>query len=165
MRDDAGRSARDEADRRQSGYTLAEVLVAVLILGTMVISLYGGFTASFGVVRSSRDEVRATQILTRQVEALRLRTWSQLSSLSLQDSYDPLGAAENAAGTVFGVTVATNAPDSIPDNAPYKHDLRLVTITVSWTNFNGDTPIVHNRQMQTHIARYGLQNYFWGAAP
>jgi hypothetical protein len=24
-------------------------------------------------------------------------------------------------------------------------------------------PVVHNRQMQTHVARYGLQNYIWGA--
>jgi len=144
---------------------MAEVLVAVMILGTMVISLYGGFSASFGVVRSCREELRATQILLRHTEALRLCTWSQLSNLAMQERFNPLGAAENAGGTVYGVTVRTNAPESVPDEAPYRKDMRLVTVTVWWTNFNGDIPIVHSRQLQTHVARYGQQNYSWGATP
>jgi prepilin-type N-terminal cleavage/methylation domain-containing protein len=176
-RNGQGRYAKGEQDgrggsppaggvsRRQSAYTLAELLVAVLILAIMVISLYAGFSASFAVVRSNREELRASQILMRQVEALRLCAWSQLSNRSLQESFDPLRAADNAGGTVYSVTVGTNAPDSIQDGGPYTNDMRLVTITVCWTNFNGDTPIVQSRQVQTHVARYGLQNYFWGAAP
>ncbi len=144
---------------------MAELLVAVLIIAAMVISLYGGFSASFAIVKSSREELRATQILMRQVEALRLCTWSQLSNLSLQEAYDPPALATSGGGTVYGVTVVTNAPDAIPDETPYKRNMRLVTITVWWTNFNGDTPIVHSRQVQMHAARYGSQNYVWGMTP
>ncbi len=151
--------------RGESAYTMAEVLVGVLILGAMVVSLYGGFSAGFAVLRLSRDEERATQILMRRVESLRLSAWSQLANLSLQERYDPLAAPANAGGTVYGVTVSTNVPDSIPDEAPYKNDMRLVTVTVWWTNYNGDSPVIHSRQLQTHVARYGLQNYCWGMAP
>jgi hypothetical protein len=143
---------------------MAELLVAVLILATMVISLYAGFSASFGVVRSNREELRATQILMRQVEALRLCTWSQLSDFSLQEPFDPLHAAAGSGGMVYGVTV-TNEPVSIPGGGPYTNNMRLLTVTVWWTNFNGDTPVIHSRQMQTHMARYGMQNYSWGATP
>ncbi len=143
---------------------MAELLVAVLILATMVVSLYAGFSASYAVVRTSREELRATQILMRQVEALRLCPWSQLSNLSLQESFDPIHAADGSGGMIYSVTV-TNAPVSISDGGPYTNDMRLLTVTVWWTNFNGDMPVVHSRQMQTHVARYGMQNYSWGATP
>ena len=71
----AGRNRRGTA-----AYTIAEMLVAVLILATMVVSLFGGFSASFAIVRANRDELHATQLLTRQVEALRLCARSQLSN-------------------------------------------------------------------------------------
>ncbi len=144
---------------------MAELLVAVLILATMVISLYGGFSASFGIVRTSREEMRATQILMRQVEALRLCAWSQLANLSFQERYDSFAGGGSGGGLVYGVTVVTNAADGIPDAAPYKPNMRLITITVCWTNFSGDTPLVHSRQVQMQAARYGLQNYVWGATP
>lgn len=159
------RPARARSHAGQSAYTIAEVLVAVLLLGTMVVSLYGGFSASFAVLRSSRDEARATQILLRRLETLRLCAWSQLANLTSQERFDPLASDPSAGGTVYGVTVSTNTPDSVPDGAPYKQDMRLVTVTVLWTNFSGDTPVVHSRQMQTHVARYGLQNYWWGMTP
>ena len=41
--------------------------------------------------------------------------------------------------------------------------MRTITVTVYWTNYNGAKPIVHQREMQTRVARNGMQNYIWGA--
>jgi hypothetical protein len=59
-------------------------------------------------------------------------------------------------------TVTTNAASSITNTTSYKPNMRLVTVTVSWTNYNTPRPQSHTRQMQTEVARYGMQNYVWG---
>ncbi len=51
------------SNSRQSAYTLAEVMVGVAIMSVMFLTLYLGFTQGFGVVQSSRENLRATQIL------------------------------------------------------------------------------------------------------
>ena len=99
----------------------------------------------------------------QKVEAVRLCTWTELSNFSFQEAYDPLGATNQSGGTQFFGTVATNLSPGIPSSSSYAGNMRLVTVTVSWTNYHGTTPIAHTREMQTQVARYGLQNYIWGA--
>ena len=45
----------------------------------------------------------------------------------------------------------------------YRTNMRTITVTVYWTNYNGAKAIVHRREMQTRVARNGMQNYIWGA--
>jgi hypothetical protein len=144
---------------------MAEIVVAVLILGTMVVSLYGGLSSGFSIVQSSREDLRATQILLREMETLRVCSWGQLCNRTFQDSYDPGATVTGAGGTLYSGTVSTNSPDAVPDTAPYKNDMRVVTVTVQWTNYSGNLPVLRSRQMQTHVARYGLQNYSWEGSP
>ncbi len=66
--------------RARSGHTLAEVLVAAAFLGISVISLYTGFFSGFQLTHMSRENVRATQILVKKVETIRLCSWDQLSN-------------------------------------------------------------------------------------
>ena len=151
--------------RAQAAFTLAEVVVAVLVLTTISTAYYAGLSYGFGVMQTSREDLRATQILMQKAEAIRLCTWSQLpGTMSFKERYDPLGTTNNTAGTVYSGTVSTNASSAIPGSASYKNNMRLVTVTVYWTNYSHKTPVVHSRQMQTQAARYGMQNYVWGAA-
>jgi len=41
--------------------------------------------------------------------------------------------------------------------------MRTATVTIYWTNYPAgtNTPIVHSRQFQTYVARYGMQNYIF----
>jgi prepilin-type N-terminal cleavage/methylation domain-containing protein len=158
------RNPRYSQFRLRLGYTLAEVLFAVVILAVIACAFYAGLSSGFAIVQSTREDLRATQILTQKVEALRLCRWDQLTnfaSFTFQDTYDPFGA--NSSGTVYSGTIITNAAAAIPDTAAYKANMRQLTVTISWTNFNGLQPLPHSRQMQTYVARYGLQNYIWGA--
>ena len=130
----------------------------------MAVSLWAGLSFDFVVLRTARENLRATQILTQKMEAIRLFTWSQLSNCpaSFQEYYYPSGITNNTAGVLYQGTITVATPDSIPDTAPYKSQIRLITATICWTNYNGGQPIIHTRHMQSQSACLGMQNYIWG---
>src|SRR6267142_3878286 len=102
-------------------FTLTEVLVAVFVLAVVTLSLYGGFGTGFMLVDSAREDLRATQILTQKAEAIRLCTYSSLSScpITFVDRYDPTGysSGNGAGGTIYSGTLTTNVPSSIRSSA------------------------------------------------
>jgi prepilin-type N-terminal cleavage/methylation domain-containing protein len=147
--------------RGLAAFTLIEVMIAVVIIGVMTFSLYAGFAFGFTMVQMSREDLRATQILMQRVEGLRLCTWSSLSNcpINFQTSYDP---TVTNAGTIYYGSITTNAATGIPNTAAYNTNMCLLTATITWTNYFGSKTIPHSRQVQSYIARYGLQSYFWG---
>jgi Tfp pilus assembly protein PilV len=149
--------------RARSGHTLAEVLVAAAFLGISVISLYTGFFSGFQVTHMSRENIRATQIMVKKLETLRLCSWNQLSNFppTFHETFDVTPPETGARALVYYGTV-TFAPADAVGSTSYQTNMLLVTVSLAWTNLNGRTPIVHQQQMQTHVARYGSQNYAWG---
>lgn len=150
-----------------AAYSLPEVIIAIAMLGVMMVSLYAGFSAGFAIVRSARENLRATQILLQRMEALRLYTWNELlytnnfQNLTFVESFDPLGQlAGSGGGTVFTGDIELSVPTNLPP--AYQNDLRTVTVSVYWTNYDNKVPQVSRRQMQTYVARFGLQNYVRG---
>jgi prepilin-type N-terminal cleavage/methylation domain-containing protein len=148
----------------ERAFTLAEVMVAVLVLAVAAISLYSGFATGFMIVDSTRQELRATQILTQKSEAIRLCSWSSLTNcpISFTEVYDPT-SPNGSSGTRYVGTISTNDPSVIPNSMSYRSNMCLATITLFWTNYNGSQRLIHSRTAQTLIARYGIQNYIWGA--
>lgn len=132
--------------------------MAVAIVGVLFLSLCLAFSAGFTVIRVARENLRATQILVQREETVRLYTWEQLQDpayfkTNFVDNYAPLGT------TYFGtITLAKPANMGSPS---YLNDMRTMTLTVRWTNGIGK-PLPHVREMQTQVARYGLQNYVFG---
>lgn len=149
--------------RGKDAYSLAEVLVAVMLVGLLTISLYAGFSSGFGTMQSARENLRATQVMVKKLEAVRLVKWSELRNVSFQEYYDLPGATADAGGILYTGTLTTNAATAIPDSAAYKPDVRLVTVRIFWTNQFGARQITHSREMETYVARYGMQNYVFGA--
>lgn len=145
----------------QAAHSLPEAVIAVLILGTMLVSLYAGFTSGFAVVQLARENLRATQIMLQRMESVRLYTWSQLQDQpTFVEYFDPFGQTNQGRGVVYSGSVILSQPENLP--AAYSSDVRAVTVSLYWTNFNGDTKIVRGRQLQTLVARHGIQNYNLG---
>jgi hypothetical protein len=155
--------ARLGTGRGASAYTLVEVIVAVLVLTTIAVAYYSGLSWGFAITQSSREELRATQILVQKVEGLRLCNWRQLSEYSFREHYDPLGTTNQTGGAVYLGTVKVTASDHIPSGSSYRPNMVKVTVALYWTNYNRGRPLVHTRQTQTQVARYGIQDYIWGA--
>src|SRR5690242_9347230 len=122
----AGKRAASRAER---AFTIAEVLVAVFILGIACISLYGGFATGFLLVDSTRQEQRATQILTQKADALRLCSWSSLTNfpLSFTETYDP---TSTNGGILYVGSVTTGAASVIPNTAGYQSNMCVATINL-----------------------------------
>lgn len=142
-------------------FTMAEVLVALLVVSIVVVSLYTGVSSGFSLVKLSREDLRATQIMLQRLEALRLYTWSQLTNASYFSTntftafYDPAGQSSGSGGAVYTVStvVTTNTP-----SATYGPDMRRITVQVSWPSGQ----VNRRREMSTYAARYGMQNYVFG---
>lgn len=152
----------NSARRGDRAYTLAEVIVTVLVVAVMVITLYAGFSNGFRVVQITRENLRATQIMLEWMETVRLYTWSQVQSNAyvppvFKDVYDPSGLSTNSGGTKYVAYTHRQFATNVP--AAYSTNIFQFTVTLYWTNYQGAKAIPQSRQMQTFIAKQGLQNY------
>ena len=149
------------------GFTLVEVLVAALLGGVMLTALYASFTCGFITVKLAREDLRATQIMLKTMEAVRLYTYSQVTNVTFFptiDYFDCKDLTNGGSGTVYAVSVTPESPARGVAGA-YRKDMCLVTIVVNWTNQLGSDPtnsIVRQRSMQTYVARTGLQDFVKG---
>ena len=118
-------------------FTLAEVMVAVGILGTMVVTVFAGITMGWSVMHSARDDLRATQILTQKLESIRLLNWAQLTNApsTFTDTYNP--SAGSGAGTIYNGTISITTPTNF-SGLSYQSDVKMVTVTVTWNSYFGN---------------------------
>ena len=65
----------------QAGFTLIEVGIAALILVVAFIGMIRALTFTSGLMDHARRQTVATQILTHEIEQLRLRSWTEISAL------------------------------------------------------------------------------------
>jgi len=147
------------SNSRRSAFTLAELMVGISIMSIMFLTLYLGFTQGFGVVQGSRENLRATQILQQQAEAIRLYTWEQIDPASgwlpptTTWTFYPLGGTGNQGITYTSTVSVTNAPMT----ESYAADNKLVTFALTWKSGN----IQRQRQISTLVSKYGLHNYIY----
>lgn len=153
--------------QRQQGWSLAEVMVAIVVLAIVFVSLFVAFSYGFTVIRATREDLRATQILTQKIEGIRLCTWAQLSSCptNFTDTYATLGST-NSSSLVYNGTITIGQNANLPNGSSgYRDQVRLITVTVTWKTPGvsaNDPAVTHTRSMQTESAMYGLQNYLFG---
>jgi prepilin-type N-terminal cleavage/methylation domain-containing protein len=149
------RSSREKRRQSASGFTLIEVLTAVGIVGIVSISLYAGLASSFNAVENSRLELRATQILTEKLEAMRLFNWDQVNDSifiprNFTEKYEP---SETGSVVYSGSVTITNAVIG----TAYENTMCKAVAQITWTNGVG----VRQKRMETLISQYGIQNYLY----
>lgn len=145
---------------RREGYSLIEVMCSLFIAAIAATVLFIGFDNGFAILRTTREDLRATQILMQKTEAVRLCTWQQLTNCTtFSERYYPAGILSTNSGTLYvgKMTVAQSTDSSIP--ASYRGNLYVVTISVNWTNNIGSKSTPHSRQIQTLWAVAGMQSY------
>src|SRR5262245_1598434 len=107
--------------RAAAGHSLPEAVIAVSLVGVMFLSLYAGSAAGFGIPRSARGNIRATEILNEQTERIRLLNWRQvlsadgyLPSQFVQPFY-PTADSANPEGPLFYGKIETGIPADWPE--------------------------------------------------
>src|SRR5262249_18019280 len=104
-------TSSDRSSGPSVAYTLAEGMISVFILSVMMVSLYAGFYSGFTVVRLSRENLRATQIMVQKTEDVRIYTWKQVTNSTFLkptfvDYYNPSGTNNNTFGAYYSGVVS-----------------------------------------------------------
>ena len=143
-----------------SAFTLIEAVVSLPIGAVALVSLYACFTQGFNVVGFEREDLRATQIMLKQLERIRLSPYAQLTNTNYNpqtftDYFDPADQSTGGGGTVYSGTFTPSVPaaGTLPES--YRTNMMLITVGLSWTSAN----VQHTRSMQTYVAQNGIQSY------
>lgn len=145
--------------RRETGATLAEVLTATAILGTVTAGILAAVFSGFFIMERVRENQRATQIILEKVETIRLYSWSQVNSngfipATFSQPYDPQGNERSKGITYRGSFEISPFPHA----SSYSTNMRQLTVTLRWTS---ERSLQRSRTFVTYIARDGLQNYVY----
>jgi type II secretory pathway pseudopilin PulG len=151
--------SKTDQNRSRLAFTMVEATVGMGILGIVLLALFATFSFGFGVVRLSRQDLRATQILQEKMEVIRLYKWSDLTA----PGYVPTAFTEplvTNGPTFFNGTISIKTNLSFASPPVYSANLREVIITLSWTNnVKGTNHVLRSRKTRTFVSRYGLQTY------
>lgn len=157
------------ATQPDAGHTLAQALAAITVLGLAVIAFSGAFATAYCVIHSSREQLRASQIVMERAESLRLFNWSQVSAARKHvqplfvQSDAPSDVTEDSGGVQY-VGYLTGAASLAGGSAKDAHaHMRNVTLALSSTTCNGDQAAVRTSQVQIRLARNGAPKYVWPA--
>jgi len=146
--------------RSKGAFSLVEVLVGTAIAGILFLAFFAMMGTGFKVIRSSRENLRATQILLNRVEGLRLFTYEQLiysntlAPATFTETYDPIGTN---GGITYNGSWSVSTPTMDPPATYSSNSVKQVTVTVAWTSGSK----THSRSMSTYVSKYGAQNYIW----
>src|SRR2546430_7029142 len=152
------RTYQRRTDALRHAYTVMEVLLAVAVAGVVFVTLYVGMPQGFAIVKTGRENLRATQILEEKMEIIRLYTWPQINTAgfipqSFTNYFYPEGT-QNTLRTAYIGTVRLS-PSGFTE--AYSNDLQLVTVTVNWQSGN----VQRTRTMYTYVSQYGLHDYIY----
>jgi Tfp pilus assembly protein PilV len=144
----------------RSGFTFVESMVAILTGAVMLTALYSSLAFGYNAVKLTREDLRATQILLQRMEILRLTSFSSIKNASFTDYFDPGAVNSGNPGTIYTISVKTNAPttsDMPVQPVYYMNKMIKVTVKATWTNSSQ----IRTRTLETYASRYGIQNYVY----
>lgn len=156
------------SERRRRGFTIPEVVIGTVILVIGYVGLYGAMAFGRTMVKNSRENLRATEIMDEKMEQIRLYDWQEITNNVVGGYMDPTPFPQyydpsntNHPPVYWCQMFVTNMPSGFPSS--YSSSMCMVSVVVLWTNYNGGTSITtHARTNQTYVAGSGIQNYVFG---
>jgi len=153
---------RAVCSRPLQAFTLVEIVIAMFIVGIVIVALYTALTFGVRMVQLSRENLRATEILTEKMDMLRVYSWDQVMDPTqipreFDEYFEP--QKKNPKASKHGLAYRgriTFAPAWT--DVSYARDLTNVTVSLTWTSA---TSLARSRQFTTLIARNGLQSYIY----
>ena len=126
-----------------AGFTLVEVAVSATVMLLVITGMLTAISSGMQMVRTSQQTSVASDLITHEINELRMLPWTTVSSLSANNTLSlPSRFAVVAEGMTIRRTVVAEATD-----------LRRITFTISWTNHLGSAV---SRSEEVLIAKNGL---------
>jgi Tfp pilus assembly protein PilV len=150
--------------RSAAGFTLVEAMVATFVAAIMILTLYACFAGGYAMIKMSREDLRATQIVLQQMEAIRVAPYAYLKNATMFPTnttvyFDEAGKSSGKGGTPYTVTFKAEALPSPKPQLQFYTNMSQVTVTVSWNSGN----LQRSRSMQAYAAQRGIQGYVGSA--
>jgi Tfp pilus assembly protein PilV len=145
--------------------TMAEVLIAAVLLGFVIMASLTALSQAYSFTRHARMTTLASQIVQSVMEDLRLRNYSALKAYAAQTQ--PVNFASTLASERFASNFTTNFSLSgqfttlVASTATTPGKIS-VTLTVSWSEQGAP----FSRKVTTYFSEKGLSDYYYvGWAP
>lgn len=152
-----------------AGFTLAEVLIAVVVVATALGGLYGSVQQAGRVVRMGKEIAQASELLQQRIEALRYAPpWSNITTATGIQSVaaGATGVSANFSNVTETFTVSdypsgssltvTRSPaGTFSNNGADLSSSRCVKVTVAAT-WTGIGNVQRSRQLSTIITKGGI---------
>lgn len=124
-----------DARKSESGYSLVEVMVALVVLTVAILPMVGMFEAALRAATTSGDYDRARACANQKLEQAKSLPYEVVKAGPAEGICEPSG---------FGYTVGTQFVDQDLRNVGDDRGLMKVTVTVEWDdgNFYGVTGVV-----------------------
>jgi hypothetical protein len=146
-------------------FTLVDALFAIAAAGVMFLALYAGLAFGFNVIKMSRENTRATQIMLEKMETIRLYRWEQITNVGFIDTnsftipYYSIGGTNTSLLYTCQVSIGTSGVKTdtgLP--CTYADDMRKVTVRLDWSRIGATN---RTRTMSTLVSRNGMQSYVY----
>ena len=145
--------------------TMAEVLIAAVLLGFVIMSSLTALSQAYGFTHHARMITLASQITQSVMEDMRLRNFSVLQNYAAQAqpvSFTSLLASERFSSSFTSSFALSGNFTTLTASAPGTLGKISVTLTISWSENN--TPF--SRVVTTYFSEKGLSDYYYvGWAP
>src|SRR5882762_1105374 len=134
------------------GFSLAEVMVGMAVVGILFVALYAGLTSGLTNVAMARENARATQIMAEKLDSIRLYSWDKITNsgyrkVDFTATFAPTGSSSNASpGVTYSGTVTIS---QAPVANAYKDNMRQVTVSLTWKTGS----LNRGRSMTTLVAK------------
>lgn len=137
--------------RRKHGFTLVEIMVAVMVLAFGVSASVVALRVGFGMVETARDQTMVSQFLQSEIENLRMMRWAEISALPEEETFSIESDFDDFVADRF--TCVRRVEDVRPGAR-----IKRVTLTVTWRTTNG---VERELVYKTRISSHGLSDYFY----
>jgi hypothetical protein len=132
-------------------------MMSVIVMAFAITSSITTLQRGFASIDTARNFVIAGQIMQSEIEKMRVSPWSSTVTVTGIVDYtnttpaitiDPIFTTQATIANRFTLTRTLADP---------KADLRQITLTISWINYDGRAS---SRTYTTFYAKYGLYDYF-----
>lgn len=140
---------------RDGGFTLTEVLVAMVLFGILLASSFGALTATLGHVRNVQDRTLAANLAARVIERLHAAPADQLPVGSLPDQVVSIANGTFTVRSRIALTAGSGSSGS-SCNASGALSAVAIHVEVSWAGMDVAKPVVSDTLRQLTVTDLDL---------
>ncbi len=126
-------------------------MMGAVVFGLIFAGLFTGLRMGIYIIENSRDLTQVAEILLKESEDIRTRTWAMLETYPQDAAFQP----DDNVSAIFGDRYTCRR-----ELGDRKADQKELILTVSWNDSRG---IAHQRRFHSYLTKEGIHDYNYRA--